>query len=275
MKRSERATLAAETVAITEAGHYSAAGRRIDISGAVRDCLAGTRYYPPDEADRLGRHTPPGDAFPTRIELANETTLAGISRLLAEDCGPVLALNFASAKNPGGGFLGGSEAQEESLARSSALYASQRTRPEFYNWHRASASLLYSDALIVSPDCPVFRDDEGELLAVPQLATFVTCAAPNAGAIEAHRPREAGFISGTLVRRAGVVLGVAAALGYANLVLGAWGCGVFRNDPRVVAAAFASELRGRHFGRFARVRFSVLDRGPGRTFAAFAEEFGG
>jgi len=31
---------------------------------------------------------------------------------------------------------------------------------------------------------------------------------------------------------------LAAAHGYTRLVLGAWGCGVFRNDPEVVAAAF-------------------------------------
>ena len=93
-------------------------------------------------------------------------------------------------------------------------------------------------------------------------------------ALAAHRPREAGAVAETLARRAGVVLGVAAALGYRNSVLGAWGCGVFRNDPRVVAAAFACHLRGRFAGQFTRVQFSVLDRSPeSRTFEAFAEEF--
>ena len=274
MKRTERATLAAETVAIITLGHYTTGGQRVAIADAVHTCLAATRYYPPADAARLSRQLRSAEPVSTRLELRNETTLAGIQHLLAERSGPVLALNFASAKNPGGGFLGGSEAQEESLARSSALYASQRTCPEFYDTHRAAASLLYSDALIVSPDCPIIRDDDGELLPEPRLATFLTCAAPNAGATESHRPRDAGQIAPTLLRRAEIVLGVAAALGYANVVLGAWGCGVFKNEPRVVAAAFRSLLGGHYFGRFKRVRFSVLDRTPGaRTFAAFAGEF--
>jgi uncharacterized protein (TIGR02452 family) len=59
-------------------------------------------------------------------------------------------------------------------------------------------------------------------------------------------------------------------------VLGAWGCGVFRNDPRVVAAAFAGHLRrGPWSGRFERVVFSVLDTSPSReTFAAFQAALG-
>jgi uncharacterized protein (TIGR02452 family) len=71
--------------------------------------------------------------------------------------------------------------------------------------------------------------------------------------------------------RSEYVLALAASQGYKHLVLGAWGCGVFRNDPDVVAGAFASHLRhGDWAGRFERVVFSVLDTSPGQeTFAAF------
>lgn len=44
-------------------------------------------------------------------------------------------------------------------------------------------SCLYSDAMIVSPDCPIFGDDEGNRLDRPVKATFITSAAPSAGAI--------------------------------------------------------------------------------------------
>jgi uncharacterized protein (TIGR02452 family) len=63
------------------------------------------------------------------IEVVNETTLQGIAALHEEGAERIGALNFASAKNPGGGFLNGSEAREESLARSSALYASLQQVP--------------------------------------------------------------------------------------------------------------------------------------------------
>src|SRR5439155_18521395 len=155
------------------------------------------------------------------FEVANETTLAGIARVLADGAGPVAALNFASAKNPGGGFLGGSQAQEESLARSSALHASLLRAPQFYERHRAAPSPLYSDAMILSPGCPVFRDDGGALLEEPRLVAFVTSAAPNAGAAAANRPEELPLIPGALRRRSEDVLALAASQGYRRLVLGA------------------------------------------------------
>jgi len=141
MKRSERMSLAKQTVAIVEQGSYqSSSGRLIDISQSVQSCLTGTRLFAPEELERLrneilGR---PAEGKSTLFEVVNETTLAGAARLLRTGSGPVAALNFASAKNPGGGFLNGSHAQEESLARSSALHASLLRVFEFYERHRAA-----------------------------------------------------------------------------------------------------------------------------------------
>jgi uncharacterized protein (TIGR02452 family) len=279
MKRSTRAEVAQETVAVVNRGSYtSPAGRTIDLADTVRACREGTRFFPPEELERLRRDVlvRPADGLATAIEVVNETTLAGIARLLADGGGPVAALNFASAKNPGGGFLGGSQAQEESLARSSALYASLLLAPEYYDRHRRSSSALYSDAMILSPDCPVFRDDDGRLLEEPRLATFITSAAPNAGSAATNHPEELPRIPEVFRRRSEYVLALAAAHGYRRLVLGAWGCGVFRNDPAVVAGVFADHLRhGLWAGRFERVLFSVLDTSADQgTVRAFERAFG-
>jgi len=215
--------LARQTVAIVEAGSYqSASGRTVDIAGSVRQCLAGTRLFPPDELERL-RHevlARPGEGWTTALEVVNETTLAGIARVLGDGRGPVAALNFASAKNPGGGFLNGSQAQEDSLARSSALHASLVRAREFYERHRASPSLLYSDAMIWSPGCPVFRDDDGRLLDEPRLVSFITSAAPNAGAAAANRPEEVPLIPDVFRRRSEYVLALAASRGCCKLLDG-------------------------------------------------------
>lgn len=274
MKRATRAELARGTVEIVERGSYtSASGRVVDVAQPIRECLEATRYYPPEELERLRRGVldHPGTDCSTVFEVVNETTLSGIERVLSRGQGPVAALNFASAKNPGGGFLNGSQAQEESLARSSALHASQMRAWDFYERHRASSSLLYSDAMVLSPGCPVFRDDDGTLLEEPRLATFITSAAPNAGAAANNRPAELPSIPEVFRRRSEYVLALAAAQGYRQLVLGAWGCGVFRNDPGVVAESFAAHLRhGSWSGRFDRVVFSVLDTSPSQpTFSAF------
>jgi uncharacterized protein (TIGR02452 family) len=276
MKRSTRQELARETVNIVKRGWYAGPLGRVDISAQVAACLDGTQFFMPNELIRsraeVLRQTP---GQPTRIEVHNETTLAGCRRLLAELPGVAVgALNFASAKNPGGGFLNGSEAQEESLARSSALYASLRRAPEFYARHRALDSCLYTDAMILSPGCPVFRDDEGALLELPYRVTFITSPAPNAGAV-ARNATETAQLPAVLEQRADRVLGLAANQGLTALVLGAWGCGVFRNDPVLVARTFLKLLRGPWAGWFSRIVFSVLDTSKGQhTLEAFRAAVG-
>lgn len=275
MSKETRKQLASRTLALIEQGHYTPTpGQRVELAAAVQDCRNATRLYSPEQLlslqDAVTATAAPGLA--TRIDVVNETTLQGIAHLVAEfGENEVVALNFASARNPGGGFLNGAQAQEESLARSSALYLSQLEAMAFYEDHRASRSLLYSDAMILSPRCPMICDDDGKLLPALQCVGFITSAAPNAGAIATQRPDELPLIEATLRRRAALVLALAAAQGYRQLVLGAWGCGVFRNDPRLVAAIFAELLHSEEWaGRFGYVRFSVLDSASGMpTFQAF------
>ena len=195
---------------------------------------------------------------------------------LVADGTDVLALNFASAKNPGGGFLGGASAQEESLARASGLYATLEPRTGYYDANRRCGTALYTDHMILSPGVPVFRDDADRLLEEPYRVSFVTCPAPNAGAVRANEPGRAGEILPTLRRRARGILGVAAAEGFDAPVLGAWGCGVFQNDPAEVAGVFADLLAGEFKGAFARVAFAVLDGSrDAATLAAFEGALGG
>src|SRR4029077_4484905 len=103
-----------------------------------------------------------------KIRATNGTTLAA-ARQLHEQYGPerIALLNFASARNPGGGFLSGSQAQEESLARASGLYASLSRMTDYYGANRRSKSALYTDHMVYSPLVPVFRDDDDRLLDEP------------------------------------------------------------------------------------------------------------
>jgi uncharacterized protein (TIGR02452 family) len=91
---------------------------------------------------------------------------------------------------------------------------------------------------------PVFRDDHGALLDVPCTVGFPTSPAPNAAVVTHTTPVRTGEIVPALDARAERVLQVAVAHGYRRPVLGAWGCGVFRNDPARLAAAFAALLTG-------------------------------
>lgn len=271
--RNTRADLAQQTLQIIEAGHYeSSAGRKIELRAAINASVAGTRLYrePPSLAAR------PLRIIPARLSVTAETTGEAIARLHHSGTGSLAALNFASARNPGGGFLGGAQAQEEALARASALYPTLLAQPEYYERNRANRSALYLDLAIFSPNVPFFRDDHGKLLEEPAFASIVTAPAPNAGAIGNNEPNNAAFIAPTLRRRAELVLGIAADQGAERLILGAWGCGVFRNDPALVAQTFAELLRegGVFSHRFAEVVFAIYDRTPERTtLAAFERQF--
>jgi uncharacterized protein (TIGR02452 family) len=186
----------------------------------------------------------------------------------------VLALNFASAKNPGGGFLGGAKAQEEDLARCSALYPCLLAQPDYYTVNRAEPSLLYTDHLIYSPEVPFFRDEGLELLERPFQPSILTAPAPNAGEALRREPDLRPRIREVLQARALKVLQVAAHHGHRTLVLGAWGCGAFRNDPHEAAEAFALALAALP-GAFERVVFAVYERkGEGPNLRAFRERFG-
>ncbi|WP_328393192.1 TIGR02452 family protein [Streptomyces sp. NBC_00390] len=264
--------IAKQTEEIVGAGRYRLPhGNEVPMSEELAAARAGTRMYGPAAVPV----TPDTDRT-TAFEVTGESSMEAARRLTGAGPEPVAVLNFASARNPGGGYLNGAQAQEEALCRSSALYTTLLQAPEFYDHHRADRSPFYSDRVIHSPSVPVFRDDRGRLLERPYTVGFLTSPAPNAGVITSRAPQEAHRIPAALASRAERVLETAAERGYRRLVLGAWGCGVFRNDPATVAGAFHALLGpgGRFAGHFDEVVFAVLDRtAASSTLGAFRSTF--
>jgi uncharacterized protein (TIGR02452 family) len=276
----KRIAIAQDTVKIIDTGYYeSPTGRRVDIAGELAACVDSTKCYEPDLLSQIQQEILSNTVSfsDSEFEVRNETTLTGTERLAkSQQFQKIGVLNFASAKNPGGGFLKGAQAQEESLARSSALYSSLLRCPEYYDFHRSHSSLLYSDRIIYSPGCPVFRRDDGTLLEQPYLVDFITSPAPNAGEIWRNQPEDRQKIPEVLCDRGAKLLSLAAYYNCDALVLGAWGCGVFRNQPSMVAQMFADLLldKSRFGGRFKSVLFSVLDSTETkRTFTEFSDRF--
>jgi uncharacterized protein (TIGR02452 family) len=193
---------------------------------------------------------------------------------LAQTGDRVGCLNFASAKNPGGGFLGGAQAQEESLALSSALYPTLMKHFEMYEYNRNRSTYLYSNYMIYSPEVAVFRNDDGELLADPYSLSFVTSPAVNIGAMKNNRLEELVQAEAVMLDRMDKVLALFVHHGIEHLLLGAWGCGVFQNDPADIARYFASFLLegGKYSRCFRSVTFAVLDRSKeGRNISVFED----
>lgn len=246
-----------------DAGEYLTDDGWVNWSAAVKAAEGAKVSIPPDAT------LPHSDQQPrdqTRVSVVNRTTLAAARAMVDEGHRP-LALNFANGVEPGGGFLRGATAQEETLCRSSALYATLFGDP-MYDFHRENDPAASSDWAILSPDVPVFRDGAGMELDKPWPLSFLTCAAPYAPAI--GRTDSAKMLRKRIHR----VLAIARAYNYQSLVLGAWGCGVFANDPRQTALDFREALEGDFAGAFARVVFAIADWSDDRRFfRPFSEVF--
>jgi uncharacterized protein (TIGR02452 family) len=247
---------------VARGGYDDGSGAWVAIAAAVAAAIAGTRLHLPEEP--LSADGPPNQS--PVVEVTHESTLTAARRL----GNGAASLVFASARNPGGGFRTGARAQEEDIARASALHACLDTVTPFYAHHRAHADLRYSDRVIYAPRVPVFRDDAGALLERAYQTTMIVAAAPNLSAIQRNQPDDAATVPAVLARRALRILTVAAAHGHRRLVLGAWGCGVFGNSPEVVAGAFTQALQ--RVRLFDQVVFAILDRTHGApTYQTFAE----
>ena len=261
--------LGQEAVHIIEAGKYKAqSGRVVEIGPLVEHAVNETRSYPPDSEQPCSG---PG-SFPTSVKVQNETTLTAARRMREEGCIPA-ALNMASATSPGGGFRTGARAQEEYLCRSSALWACLRDSP-MYAFHRSHTDPFYSDYVIYSPDVPVFRDDDSNLLDEIYLCCFITSPAVHAIGVSKYMPLRQGEIVPTMKTRIHKVLSIAAAHHHTHLVLGAWGCGAFGNDGAMIASLFRSALDGEFRGLFKQVVFAITDWSDDQRFIGpFASAF--
>jgi uncharacterized protein (TIGR02452 family) len=282
-KRTTRAQIAQETLTILQEGAYLyPSGRRIPLCDELASARSRSVLYAPDhflevfqQRDQLLRGRTPESVL---FEVGNETTLHAAQRLREGEPGArVLALNFASARHPGGGFLKGSQAQEEILAQASGLYACIRPLREMYDANARCPSCLYTDHMIYSPDVPVFRDDADARLERPYPLSFVTAPAVNVGALRRNEPHRMHLVEPTMLARMEKVLSLAVVHQHDMLVLGAWGCGVFANDPEHEACWFHRRLTGEGTFRlaFRKIVFAVLDRTAARlTIRAFERRFG-
>lgn len=245
--------LSLETLKIIENGHYEIDEQVVDISQELFKAIKETITYPPDTPVSCSEKS-----LDTKFQVELETTLSGCYRE-TRGCERVTALNFASAKNPGGGFLKGSSAQEESLTRSSGLYACIKDSKMYDINTEDNNKCLYSHWMIYSPNVPVFRDDDDELLTKPYLVSFINAPAVNTG-VALRKGVSLEMIKTVMAERIDRVLAIAAYHQTETLVLGSWGCGVFGGDIRILGKLFYDSLTGKYAGLFSKILFSTLSK---------------
>ena len=181
--------------------------------------------------------------------------------------------NFASASNPGGGVTNGASAQEECLCRCSGLYFCLNTPAMwdgFYKPHRDAHDPIHNDDIIFTPGVTVFKTDK----ATPQLMNesewydvdVITCAAPNLRDQPSNRyntgdgnkqvvmkDKDLLALHEKKLRR---ILEVVLSEGCDTVILGAFGCGAFQNNPEVVALANKNVIKD-YLHAFKNIEFAV------------------
>ncbi|KAL2070382.1 hypothetical protein VTL71DRAFT_13408 [Oculimacula yallundae] len=203
--------------------------------------------------------------------IKSDTFDAAEATIKAHPKSSVAVLNMASALQPGGGVLRGALAQEEALCIRSTLYAS--LNPSFYRIPLLSA--------IYTPDVLVFRGSD--LVDLPKSdwfhAAVISCAALKQPDVEKGKDGKMIYSEEkdkeVMMEKIRLILQVAKEKGITHLILGALGCGAYKNPPEEVATMFRKALLG---GRrtegitgIEEVTFAIFDEGPNLT--AFKEVF--
>lgn len=170
-------------------------------------------------------------------------------------------LNFASATTVGGGVKLGANAQEESICRVSTLYPclnNAHVITEYYEKNRSAKNKLYENICVYTPDVTVFREDNKKMEVLPKEKWFhtdiITCPAPNLRNEKFNRFNpddikdsssftEEEYLN-ALDDRIRLIITTALKYKVTHIVLGAFGCGAFRNEPKIVAERFYQALFG-------------------------------
>lgn len=187
-------------------------------------------YYSKDGISNVREPAP--TTYHPAVELWDKDSVTAALKLRTEHPdSKICILNFASYKNPGGKFIEGSSAQEEALCHASNLYnILLRFDKVYYVPHRekgATNRSLYYDEAIYTPDV-IFSDNKFNVL---------TCAAPNWSAASRFGV-SLEENNKTLKSRIEFIKSILEENKVDIAILGAWGCGVFGQDPITVASYF-------------------------------------
>ncbi|TSI05281.1 TIGR02452 family protein [Lysinibacillus sp. BW-2-10] len=192
-------------------------------------------------------------AFQTKIEVRKEDV---VQTVMKEE--HPIVLNFASAKNPGGGFLNGASAQEESICRASDLYLFIKEIDEFYKNPKHLKNALYDSDIIFSKNVSLIKDSNGEDLQEKEFDVITSCAV-NVTALKRNNEKELlKQTTAEMKKRIENILEVAVREQAETLILGAFGCGVFGNNPYEIKQLFMQTVKNKRYnGKFKKIIISI------------------
>ena len=290
-RRSELRKTSQETLDAIQKGRYEFNGKLIDLKVKTQESCKSTKFYGSDSvvkgwatsttiassssSDESTSDTPASSS--TQISVLQISTIDA-ARLLDDmhhnnpsEAGNVIGvLNFASPLKPGGGFLDGSDGQEQSIARTSTLHSTLGTSEarQFYKQHGSQKQGgYYSHGMIYSPKVTVFRDEDGYWARRFEM-DVLSCAAVNVNMVfnnnaDASKAATLVSIEKEMKERMGRILFLFEHNGVRDVILGAFGTGTFYNDVETVARLWAELLVvpcARFQRSFDRVIFAIVGK---------------
>lgn len=279
--RGPRRQVYASTLMLVKRGRYhTASGGLVELGRIVNPQAQADNVFVDHEITL--RPSLERNSGEVRIAVVNDDCLALARRLHATDpTDDICVLNMASSRNPGGGVWGGAGAQEEYLFRCTDYYRflyqyANNFDPQVYHvqrnaHHRYPLDPLYGG--IYSHGVTVFRDTEANgyaLLDSPVRLNFVAVAA-------FHFNERCDAIPQPYVEptkdKIRLMLRLAANNGQRRLVLGAFGCGAFHNEPHHMAQLFRQVIHESEFqGLFTSISFAVIeDHNSTNNYTAFRD----
>lgn len=264
--REELKKLAQETLDISASGSYLYKKEEI-----ILPPMGKTWYY--DNKFDYKKGLEGKKSFEkTNILICEESTIDAIHRNAIDD--NLGVLNFASARHAGGGFLNGAMAQEECLAYCSDLYDTQ-TRDIGQEYYKNNATVKhhsYYNGMMMTENC-FFRDSKFNLIKNPTSCMVITAPAVNMGMVRKFNEPEKSAKQ-TMKNRMRNILYLFIYHGCTNIVLGAFGCGVFQNDPNDIAKYWHELLIEEDLKKyFKKITFSILNSRSGDNITPFKKYF--
>ena len=266
--RSYEISMFEDTMQILKQGYYEKNGKKIALK-LSDNAMKDIQVYLPDDVKKvcnadLQHHIEKTEGWIHSCENIDSYALA--RKRYSEGISKILVLNLASPVHPGGGVRRGARAQEEDLCRKSSLLLSLESKAarKYYSYNASLHSFMGSDALMLTPNVEIIKDENGILLDDTVVVSVLTCAAPKvSNGKEGLSEREYREL---VYNRIVGMLKCAAYFGYRDLVLGAWGCGAYGNDAAVISDLFYKALteldyKGyKEIDLFNRIDFAVLDK---------------
>ena len=278
------------TIEIVNQGYYTTEdGKRVTFPTITR-MEHETKFYKNEfRVDNI-----PTNEEETKIIVRNVDCLEEGVRLCREGYNPAI-LNMASRRHPGGGVMLGAGAQEESLFRRTNLFRSlYQFTEDFINhvWYKKYITPVSTGECypldrnfggIYTPGALLFREDEQhgyKLMESPECLSFISVAGMNRPKIKDATHIADDLIEGTK-NKMRTILRIGLRHGHDSLVLGALGCGAYRNPPSHIAKLFHEVFEEPEFkNKYRLISFAILDdhnthqaQNPEGNYKPFADEF--